>query len=401
MTYCTPYLLRLGLTKSRVSLVWVAGPLSGLVMQPIIGIVADRSRSKWGRRRPYMVVGTVVVILCMLLLGWTEEVVSFLAGKPVLTPSTKAAKNPKNPPPTADSSGLRSLTVFLAVLSIYGVDFAINAVQASARSLIVDTLPANKQQSGSAWASRMVAIGHLMGYAFGAIDLRSIFGESLGNTQFKQLIVISCIVLAVFVGLTCWAVSERVLVSTGKDDEDGNGEEDLSVLAMFKELITTARNLPPRIEAICWIQFWAWIGWFPFLFYITTWIGEIYLRFNASDEDRLHPDSFGQMGRVGSTSLIIFSLITFACSMILPLVVESPEEPQGGSKEETAPSFTPRPPQAIAKWMDTLQENLSPYKPSLLTAWTYSHALFAGSMVCAPFVTSVNWATFLVAMCGL
>jgi solute carrier family 45, member 1/2/4 len=46
---------------------------------------------------------------------------------------------------------VKSTTIFLAVLSIYAVDFAINAVQASCRSLVVDTLPIPKQQLGSAW----------------------------------------------------------------------------------------------------------------------------------------------------------------------------------------------------------------------------------------------------------
>jgi solute carrier family 45, member 1/2/4 len=347
-----------------------------------------------------MIAGTIVVCLCMLLLGWTAEVVSFFAGTPAAPPAAQPAKNPKNPQPTAVDANLRTLTVFIAVLSIYGVDFAINAVQASARSLIVDTLPASKQQAGSAWASRMVAVGHLIGYAVGAIDLRSYFGGALGDTQFKQLIVLSCLILMACVAVTCWAVTERVLVSTGKDEENG-GEDDFSLVAMFKEILATATNLPPRIATICWIQFWCWIGWFPFLFYITTWIGEVYLRFNASDEDREHPDSFGQMGRVGSTALIIFSVITFVASILLPLCVESPEEPHGGAKEEGAPSFTPRPPQIIAKTLDTLSESLSEFKPTLLQAWTYSHIIFAGSMVCAPFVTSLNWATVLVAMCGL
>jgi solute carrier family 45 protein 1/2/4 len=397
MTYCTPYLLRLGLTKSRVSLVWVAGPLSGLVMQPIVGIVADRSRSKWGRRRPYMVAGTVVVILCMLLLGWTAEFVSFFAGKPTPMPGSEGKKHGGSNVKAPMDATLQTLTVFLAVLSIYGVDFAINAVQASARSLIVDTLPASKQQLGSAWASRMVAVGHLIGYAVGALDLRAVFGGLLGDTQFKQLILISCAVLAVCVGVTCWGVQERILISTGRDDDAG--EEDLSVVAMFKEIIHTATNLPPRISLICWVQFWSWIGWFPFLFYITTWIGEVYIRFNATEEERAHPDSFGQMGRVGSTCLIIFSVITFIASILLPLVVDSPDE--GQSKEEQAPSFTPRPPQAIAKWLDGFKEIFGRFKPTLLQAWTYSHVVFASSMICAPFVTSLNWATFLVAMCGL
>lgn len=55
-------------------------------------------------------------------------------------------------------------TIVLAVLMIYVVDFAINAVQACCRALIVDTLPVSRQQIGSAWASRMIAVGNIAGY---------------------------------------------------------------------------------------------------------------------------------------------------------------------------------------------------------------------------------------------
>lgn len=75
MTYCTPYLLQLGLSKAKLSLVWIAGPLSGLVMQPIVGVLADKSKSKWGRRRPVMIGGTAIVSVCLLVLGWTGEIV--------------------------------------------------------------------------------------------------------------------------------------------------------------------------------------------------------------------------------------------------------------------------------------------------------------------------------------
>ena len=77
MTYCSPYLLSLGLSKSRLSLVWVAGPLSGLVMQPIIGMLSDKSTSKYGRRRPYMIMGTVAVVVCYLILGWAKEIAGY------------------------------------------------------------------------------------------------------------------------------------------------------------------------------------------------------------------------------------------------------------------------------------------------------------------------------------
>ena len=60
-----------------MSLVWIAGPLSGLVVQPIIGMKSDQSRSRYGRRRPYMMVGTAAVVICYLILGWTQEIVGF------------------------------------------------------------------------------------------------------------------------------------------------------------------------------------------------------------------------------------------------------------------------------------------------------------------------------------
>lgn len=234
MTYCTPYLLELGLTKSKISLVWVAGPLSGLIMQPIVGVVADRSKSRWGRRRPFMVCGTVLVCLFLLLLGFTKEVVAHFV---------------------KEKEAAKSATIVLAVLSIYGIDFAINAVQGSCRGLIVDTLPISKQQSGSSWASRMVAVGSLVGYAAGAIDLKSVFGPMLGDSQFKQLTSVAALCLCITVGITSWAVNERVLIHDGKEEGD-----DFGPLHVLSEIAHTATNLPRSIQAICYVQFWAWIG---------------------------------------------------------------------------------------------------------------------------------------------
>ncbi|KAF2184694.1 MFS general substrate transporter [Zopfia rhizophila CBS 207.26] len=363
MTYCTPYLLELGLTKSKISLVWIAGPLSGLIMQPIVGVIADRSKSRWGRRRPFMVWGTVAVSICLLLLGWTKEVVQAFVTDPEM---------------------VRGATIALAVLSIYGIDFAINAVQASCRSLIVDTLPIPKQQLGSSWASRMVAVGHLIGYGAGALDLGKIFGPMLGDTQFKQLTAVAAITLSLAVGITCWAVTERVLISDGKDEHGEQG-----AVHMLTSILKTAMNLPKGIAAICFVQFWAWIGWFPFLFYSTTWVGEIYLRYDAPAEAKQSGDLTGQVGRIGSMSLIAFSTITFLMSVMLPWFVKSPED-------ET-PNFTPRPPASIASFVIEVEK----YKPTLLTTWMISHCVFAGSMILAPFVTSLRSATIIVAVCGI
>ncbi|KAK8246552.1 sucrose transporter [Phyllosticta capitalensis] len=369
MSYCTPYLLQLGMAKSLVSLVWIAGPLSGLIMQPVVGILADRSTSPWGRRRPFMVGGAVVVSVLLMILGWAEELVSLFVSNQDLK---------------------RKVTITLAVLCIYAIDFAINSVQASGRSLIVDVLPTSKQQLGSAWATRMVAVGSLIGYGAGALDLEAIFGTALGDTQFKQLIVVAAIALLTCTGITCWAVSEKVLVDDG-EPRPGNGAVDI-----LAQMVRTTTNLPPRISAICWVQFWAWIGnangytgWFPFLFYSTTWVGEIYKRYDVPAGAQQSADALGQIGRLGSLSLIIFSTITFIGSVALPSLVRTPDDEK--------PEFTPRPPPGLAGVFEVYEKN----KPSLLTAWTISHIIFTCTMILAPLANSFRYATTIVAICGI
>jgi solute carrier family 45 protein 1/2/4 len=60
----------------------------------------------------------------------------------------------------------------------------------------------------------MVAIGHLVGYGAGTLNLTKIFGTFFGDSQFKQLTVIAAFALLFAVGVTSYAVQERLLVST-------------------------------------------------------------------------------------------------------------------------------------------------------------------------------------------
>jgi hypothetical protein len=91
-----------------------------------------------------MVIGSAFVGINLLLIGWTREVGSWFIDP--------------------DEDHYQTLVIWIAVVAMYLLDFSINAVQAACRAIIVDTLPAHKQEIGNAWASRMVAGGHLVGY---------------------------------------------------------------------------------------------------------------------------------------------------------------------------------------------------------------------------------------------
>lgn len=319
-----------------------------------------------------MIFGSLVVALCLILLGWTSEIVGLFV---------------------KDPDKVQGATIALAVLSIYAVDFAINIVQACCRSLIVDTLPIPLQQSGSAWAGRMSAIGQLVGYGVGSIDTVSILGTFLGDTQFKQMTVIAAMFLVGSVLVTAYSVKERILITAR------GGGADAGAMQVISQLLKTTMELPPRIQAICWAQFWAWIGWFPFLFYSTTWVGETYFRYELpKGSSAQSEDILGEVGRIGSLSLVVFSSITFVGSVLLPFCVQSPSSDYGhGHGHNQRSRFTPRPPPGMAAFLT----RLTAIRPNLQTTWWLSHFVFAAAMVLAPFARSLAFATALVAICGI
>ncbi len=113
----------------------------------------------------------------------------------------------------------------------------------------------------------MSAIGHGIAYATGAVDLPSIFGTFFGDTQFKQLTIAAAFGVVATCTITSWAVTERVLLDVKRDPRKEGGR-----FKVISQIWSTILHLPPRIRAICMAQFWSWIGWFPFLFYSTTWV---------------------------------------------------------------------------------------------------------------------------------
>lgn len=88
----SPYLLSLGLSKSMMAIVFLAGPLSGLIVQPLVGVLSDGCRSSLGRRRPFIIGGCIVSSFAVLLLGWSKEVAGWFT-----TNGSKAVSLPDYP----------------------------------------------------------------------------------------------------------------------------------------------------------------------------------------------------------------------------------------------------------------------------------------------------------------
>jgi solute carrier family 45 protein 1/2/4 len=209
LAYISPYLLSLGLPKSTLSLVWMAGPISGVIVQPLIGMMSDRSTFKWGRRRIFIVIASVFVVLGFIGMGRTKSIVRWCTG----------------PKPWEE---IRDAVVVLAVASLIILDLAINAgisaqyltdVSNRCREGVDCRLcphsPAKYCQCMGRKDDRFwkchgiskVVLYHEKTNCSGYINLPK-YLPSLGDTQFGILCVLAPISLVVTVLITCATIKE-------------------------------------------------------------------------------------------------------------------------------------------------------------------------------------------------
>jgi solute carrier family 45, member 1/2/4 len=393
MTYVNVYLLSLGMSKTWLSFVWLAGPLSGLIMQPLIGVLSDKSTSKYGRRRPFMIGGSIIVTIGLIIMAWAKEIAS------MFTP--------------VDSSAQSIFAIVLATIGIFVTDFAINSVQACCRALIVDTLPPSRQEIGNAWAGRMIAIGHLLGYVLGYLDLVAGLHGFLGDTQLKSLCIISSAALLCSVGITSFAVSERVLMKSFEHHSLSLFEEMINI---FKVLFQTVRNIPANVTLIFKIQLCAWYGWFSFLFYSATWAGEIYTKYHSDRQES--SDRVGDIARVGSMTMMIFSIVSLVFSLALPELLEKAAI---DTSIRSTSAFSTRPSSKVQlgyfvirrlitlgrcillplQYMRVVLQNLFDfYEIDICDFWFASHVVYAVASFSSGFVRSIGQAGVVVGLCG-
>ncbi|KAI9805139.1 MAG: hypothetical protein M1825_000973 [Sarcosagium campestre] len=356
----TPFLLSLGLSKAMMSLVWVAGPLTGILVQPYVGIQSDNCRISWGRRKPFLIGGCIVSIFSLLALSWSREIVRGVMGAFGARPDASAV--------------ITSIQVF-AVILVFVLDCGINTVQAAIRAFVVDNAPTHQQETANAWAGRMTGIGNIFGYLAGYADLPSVF-PFLGNTQFKVFCAIACIALVATTASSCSYIRERDPRLNPPSRKSKAG-----LTGFAKQIYTSIVRLPPQVRKVCEVQFFAWMGWFPFMYYITTYIGQLYvdpfLKANPSLDDAELDTLWEEATRIGTFALLIFAFTSFSANILLPFIV--------------APSYAPA----------SQGPRLAIRALTLRRAWLLSHLLLAVCLFTTLFISTPQAATALVGVVGI
>ncbi|KAH9884562.1 major facilitator superfamily domain-containing protein [Xylariomycetidae sp. FL2044] len=373
----SPYLLSLGLSKSLMALVWIAGPITGTLVQPYVGMLSDNCQVPWGKRKPFMLGGAAATALSLMFLAWIREIIGGFLSLFGADPS---------------SDGVKTTIIVVAVLWIYVLDVAVNTVQASIRAFIVDCAPSHQQEAANSMASRILGVGNIIGYIAGGLNLPKYLWW-FGSTQFKDLCAIASILLCSTVLLSVTFVRERNPRLEGRPAAKHPG-----LISFFVKIFRSIKKLPPQIYKVCVVQFFAWVGFFPMLFYTSSYIGGMYVEPYLQENPHMTPeeldDLYERATRRGTFALLIFAITSLTTNVLLPFCVDPTYDNNPVINSASGESSS------TSDGKSWLRRLIIPGF-TLRRAWMLSLILFAIAMFCTVLVRTVKAATILIGLVGI
>ena len=289
-----PVTENLGASPFLFGLIWLAGPFTGMVVQPVIGALSDKTTSPFGRRRPYLLGGALLSALALWALPNSELITNFIS-------STLHIKFP----------ALAALC-FAAVM-IWILDACVNIAQGPYRALIPDVVPQEQHSIANSYISLAIGLGSV--FAAGTAPfLKWAFNYQMSiNAQF----VMAALAFSLGMAWTCIMIKERRYQP--KENEE---KEKFDLVKSLKEFFA----LSPEVGKICWMQFFTWIGNMCMMIYFTQYaIHTVYGVPDLSNVSEVVKASYDSAVLAGTNfSSICFAIFNLVCFVVaIPIGVLS------------------------------------------------------------------------------
>ncbi|KAF7820046.1 sucrose transport protein-like [Senna tora] len=270
LSLLTPYVQLLGISHTWAPFIWLCGPISGLVVQPIVGYHSDRCKSRFGKRRPFIAGGALFVAIAVFLIGYAADLGHMFGD------SLEKKSRP------------RAIAIF--VVGFWILDVSNNVLQGPCRALLADLSAGDqrKTRTSNAFFSFFMAVGNILGYAAGSYDgLHRIFPFTDTKAcnkycaNLKSCFFISIALLACLATVALIYVKENIASSTAAEKGGNEGgdsvEEGAGGLPCFGQMFGAFRELKRPMWILLLVTCLNWIAWFPFLLFDTDWMGkEVY-----------------------------------------------------------------------------------------------------------------------------
>lgn len=229
----------LGASPLLFGLIWLAGPFTGMVVQPIIGALSDKTTSPFGRRRPYLLGGALLSALALWALPNSEAITNFISnGLHIKLPALAA--------------------LAFAAAMIWILDACVNIAQGPYRALVPDVVPPEQHSIANSYISLAIGLGSVIAAAT-APFLKWAFNYQMSvNAQF----IMAALAFTLGMIWTCTTIKEKRYQPT-----ENEKKESTSFLTSLKEFFA----LSPEVGKICWMQFFTWIGNMCMMIYFTQY----------------------------------------------------------------------------------------------------------------------------------
>lgn len=319
----TAELLRLGIHPRAVSLAWLAGPLSGLIVQPLVGYASDHCTSSLGRRRPFLIAGALFTAVALLLFANAFHVASWIL----------------------KGRAEQKLALSVGIVSFFMLDFAIQAIQAPLRALITDVVPKSQRAFANAYVGVFTGLGNFIGGFLTGVALRDYMPWF--TTQAQALFSVAVVVLLSTVGICVVVTPEtplrRMYDLEGEDaaaatpllssdgeaprgnqagNEEGE-EEGEDIAAVGGWYLDVLKEVPRPFWRVFAVQLCTWVGFFTLFVYVNSWVGRnIYLGDGSARDGSLLRIKFERGVMLGGHGNALTALITLLYSLILPKLLK-------------------------------------------------------------------------------
>ncbi|KAL1511277.1 hypothetical protein AB1Y20_006084 [Prymnesium parvum] len=255
----TAILQVLGCTEAMLPIAWLAGPISGMVVQPLVGSLSDRTVSRLGRRRYWMWVGSGGVAVSMILMMLAAEIGRLFG----------------------DRHGHQPVALSIAVTTFWSADFFINGLQGPARTLLVDVVPPHQQALGNGLFSVWDSLGKILGFHLGSIDaviyapmlLDRYDGELFASVRLMFIISVLSLLITLSINQICVVEPPSLVGRKEKQPRCGPA----GCLLPLADALKSIPTMPRHVRAVFAALFCLFFAWFTTWMYMPAFMGvEIY-----------------------------------------------------------------------------------------------------------------------------
>lgn len=265
----------------EIPILWLAGPMTGLLIQPIIGSMSDRTWTKFGRRRPYFFIGSILASISLFFM-----------------PESK--------------------TLWMAAALLWVLDGSINVSMEPFRAFVADKLNISQRTAGFAMQSFFIGLGqtfaNLLPFIFSKLGVIGTTESGISLTT-KYAFQLGAIIFLVSVLYTCFTTDEyppEDMEAFKKEKEENKG-----VLNYFNELISSIGSIPKTMKQLAVVQMFTWFGLFCMWMYFGLMTS--YHIFGATSADTAE---FRAGGDWTGVNFATYSIVCFLVAFLIPVVAK-------------------------------------------------------------------------------